>query len=71
MKRETLAYSADRLRMKGELFFEVGAAPRPGILVFPVAQGFNKHTLSRAERLATCMAMRRQSRTWPSPCVAP
>jgi hypothetical protein len=53
MKRETLAYSADGLRMKGELSFEVGAAPRPGILVFPEAHGFNKHALSRAERLVS------------------
>jgi hypothetical protein len=37
MKCETFAYCADGLRMKGELFLEVGAAPRPWILVFPEA----------------------------------
>lgn len=53
MRRETLTYYADDIRMKGELFFEVRAAPRPGVLVFPEAYGLNKHALSRAEKLAS------------------
>ena len=53
MKRETLAYHADGLPMRGELFFEEATAPRAGVLVFPEAYGLNKHALSRAQKLAT------------------
>jgi protein-disulfide isomerase len=35
MKRETLAYCADGLQMKGELFYEMGIARHAGMLVFP------------------------------------
>jgi dienelactone hydrolase len=53
MRRETLTYYADGLRMRGELFLESGAAPRAAVLVFPEAYGLNKHALSRAEKLAS------------------
>jgi dienelactone hydrolase len=52
MKRVTLNYQADGLQMKSEFFFEPGAQPKAGILVFPEAYGLNKHALSRAEKLA-------------------
>jgi dienelactone hydrolase len=53
MRRETLAYQADGLTMKSELFCEDGADPRPGVLVYPEAYGLNHHALARAERLAS------------------
>jgi dienelactone hydrolase len=52
MQRATLNYAADGLEMRSELFFQPGAKPRAGILVFPEAYGLNKHALSRAEKLA-------------------
>jgi dienelactone hydrolase len=52
MKRATLTYPADGLQMNSELFFEPGAQPKAGILVFPEAYGLNKHALARAEKLA-------------------
>ncbi len=53
MRRETLAYQADGLTMKSELFFEPNSGSRPGVLVYPEAYGLNKHALERAERLAS------------------
>jgi dienelactone hydrolase len=53
MNRTTLSYQADGLRMQSELFFEPGARPKAGVLVFPEAYGLNRHALSRAEKLAT------------------
>jgi dienelactone hydrolase len=52
MQHETLTYEADGLSMKSELFFEPGAEPRAGVLVFPEAFGLGEHAISRAERLA-------------------
>ncbi len=53
MRRETLEYQADGLKMRSELFFESGSRSRPGILVCPEAYGLNAHALERAERLAS------------------
>ena len=53
MQHETLTYKADGLTMRSELFFEPGAGPRPGVLVFPEAFGLGRHAISRAERLAS------------------
>lgn len=52
MHRETLAYEADGLTMRNQLFFEPASAPRAGVLVFPEAFGLSEHALERAERLA-------------------
>jgi dienelactone hydrolase len=52
MNQETLTYHADGLEMRSRLFFEPGAGPRPGVLVFPEAFGLSEHAISRAERLA-------------------
>jgi dienelactone hydrolase len=53
MQRETLAYPADGLTMKSELFFEPGVGARAGVLVYPEAYGLNTHAIGRAERLAS------------------
>lgn len=52
MQSETLTYPSDGLAMSSELFFEPGAANKPGVLVFPEAFGLGEHALSRARRLA-------------------
>ena len=52
MQTETLTYQADGLTMQSRLFFEPGAGPRPGVLVFPEAFGLSAHAIGRAERLA-------------------
>ena len=51
MQTETLTYQADGLTMRSRLFFEPGAGPRPGVLVFPEAFGLSPHAIGRAERL--------------------
>ncbi len=53
MQHETLTYEADGLTMKSELFFDPGAGPRAAVLVFPEAFGLSRHSISRAERLAS------------------
>ena len=52
MHHEILTYQADGLTMKSQLFFEPGAGPRAGVLVFPEAFGLGEHAIGRAERLA-------------------
>jgi len=54
MDQQTLEYTADALRMQSDLYLPAGAgaAPRPGVLVFPEAWGLGAHARSRAERLA-------------------
>ncbi len=52
MQHETLAYQADGLTMRSQLFHEPAAVPRAGVLVFPEAFGLGAHAISRAERLA-------------------
>lgn len=53
MMQQMLAYEADGLAMQGQLFFEPGAAPRPGVLVFPEAFGLSEHAIGKAKRLAS------------------
>ncbi len=53
MMQQTLTYEADGLTMQSQLFFEPGAAPRPGVLVFPEAFGLSEHAIGKAQRLAT------------------
>ena len=53
MMQQMLAYEADGLRMQGQLFFEPGAGPRPGVLVFPEAFGLSEHAIGKAARLAS------------------
>ena len=52
MHQELLTYQADGLSMRSQLFFEPGAARRPGVLVFPEAFGLSEHAIGRAQRLA-------------------
>ncbi len=52
MHHEILTYQADGLSMRSQLFFEPGAARRPGVLVFPEAFGLGEHAIGRAQRLA-------------------
>ena len=52
MHQEILAYGADGLNMRSQLFFEPGQARRPGVLVFPEAFGLGEHAIGRARRLA-------------------
>lgn len=52
MHQEMLTYQADGLTMRSQLFFEPGAAKRPGVLVFPEAFGLGEHAIGRARRLA-------------------
>jgi dienelactone hydrolase len=52
MQHENVAYQADGLAMRGELYVEAGSAPRAGVLVFPEAFGLGDHARGRAERLA-------------------
>ena len=52
MHQEILTYGADGLSMRSQLFFEPGAAKRPGVLVFPEAFGLGEHAIGRARRLA-------------------
>lgn len=52
MSPETLAYQADGLDMRGQLFIGAGQGARPGVLVFPEAYGLGEHAISRARRLA-------------------
>jgi dienelactone hydrolase len=53
MHSEQLTYQADGLTMHSQLFFEAGVSGRrPGILVFPEANGLGEHAISRAKRLA-------------------
>jgi dienelactone hydrolase len=52
MHQELLTYQADGLSMRSQLFFEPGAARRPGVLVFPEAFGISEHATLRAQRLA-------------------
>ncbi len=52
MHQELLTYQADGLSMRSQLFFEPGAARRPGVLVFPEAFGIGEHAIGRARRLA-------------------
>ena len=53
MTSEILRYQADGLSMESHLYLpEDVSTPRPGILVFPEANGLGDHAKSRAERLA-------------------
>jgi dienelactone hydrolase len=52
MRQEILTYEADGLSMRSQLFFDPGAQPRAGVLVFPEAFGLNEHAIERAKRLA-------------------
>jgi dienelactone hydrolase len=52
MRQEILTYEADGLSMRSQLFFDPGAPPRAGVLVFPEAFGLNDHATGRAKRLA-------------------
>jgi len=52
MQSEIVTYTADGLTMRSHLFYEAGAGPRPGVLIFPEAFGLGEHEKSRARRLA-------------------
>ena len=52
MHSQELAYEADGLAMRGELYLdETGQGPRPGVIVFPEAFGLGEHAMTRARRL--------------------
>jgi dienelactone hydrolase len=52
MNQQTLAYQADGLEMRGQLFFEPAAATRAAVLVFPEAFGLGENALRHAKQLA-------------------
>ena len=53
MHSQSVKYQADGLDMDSELFYEPGAGPRPGVLVFPEIFGLGQHALSRARELCS------------------
>lgn len=53
MIQQMLTYEADGLTMQSQLFFEPGASPRAGVLVFPEAFGLSEHAIGKAKRLAS------------------
>ena len=52
MTQTELAYEADGLAMRGQLFVPPAAQPVAGVLVFPEAFGLGAHAVGRARRLA-------------------
>ncbi|TGD72306.1 dienelactone hydrolase family protein [Mangrovimicrobium sediminis] len=52
METRRITYSDGNTDYLGELYWEAGDAPRPGIVVFPEAFGLNDHARERARRLA-------------------
>lgn len=53
MHSEILRYEADGLQMESQLYVDPSfTGARPGVLVFPEANGLGEHARSRAERLA-------------------
>ena len=52
MTQTELAYEADGLAMRGQLFVPSGAKQVAGVLVFPEAFGLGPHAVDRARRLA-------------------
>jgi dienelactone hydrolase len=52
MTQTELAYEADGLAMRGQLFVPSAAKPVAGVLVFPEAFGLGEHAVGRARRLA-------------------
>lgn len=52
MRHETIAYQADGLLMRSQLFYEPASTRRAGVLVFPEAFGLGEHVLDRAKKLA-------------------
>jgi dienelactone hydrolase len=52
VRQETLAYNADGIAMRSQLFVEPAPFRRAGVLVFPEAFGLGEHVIERARMLA-------------------